>query len=186
MGLHDVDQLGSALQLGHAQHDLQRDLARFALGTGQDLAVVGTELHGAVHGHGHGGCGGAGCWSGQGTVAQSHAAVGIDRSKGRFTHRRKTGAAHDDHGQAFAENQFGDDGTKGQDFVGLLQDECGGAAPVEDDFHHHAAAGTRAAPAGQGQDLASDDFSAQRMVAVDDFAAGGLHTAPKTQGRVTK
>ena len=109
MGLHHIDQLGCALQLRHTQHDLQRDLAGFALGTGQDLAVAGAELHGSVHGHGR--CGGAGYWSGQGTVAQGHAAVRVDRGKGRFTHRRKTGAAHDDHGQAFAEHQFSNDGT---------------------------------------------------------------------------
>ena len=124
--------------------------------------------------------------AGRGTVAQSHAAVGVDRSEGRIAHRRKTGAAHDDHGQSFAEHQFSDDGTQGQNFVGLLQDERGRTAPVEDHFHHHAAAGARAAPAGQRQDLAGDDFSAERMVAIDDFAAGGLDTAPKTQGRVTE
>ena len=48
MGLHHVNQLSCSLQLGHTQHDLQCDLAGFALGPGQDLAVAGTELHGAV------------------------------------------------------------------------------------------------------------------------------------------
>ena len=109
MGLHHVDQLSCSLQLRHTEHHLQRDLARFALGTGQDLAVTGTELHGAVHGHG--GCCGLGCRGGQGRVAQGHAAVGVDRSKGRIAHRRKTGAADNDHGQAFAEHQFSNDGT---------------------------------------------------------------------------
>ena len=55
MGLHHINQLSCSLQLRHTEHHLQRDLARFALGTGQDLAVAGAELHGSVHGHGGGG-----------------------------------------------------------------------------------------------------------------------------------
>ncbi|MNQ90921.1 hypothetical protein D3C85_1062810 [compost metagenome] len=167
--LGDIDQTARTLQIGHAQDNLHGHLRRLAMPSIEQRAIVFGEFdRGAGDGVGHRiverlpGIVGQPFEQAQRCIFNPREGMSAQVGKGL--------RADAEHRQGAFENGLRHEHAQGQDLVGFGQHQCRRCMAVADQFHQHAAAGARAAPAGNRQHAPGDALAAQWMMTVDDFA----------------
>ncbi|MNQ95415.1 hypothetical protein D3C85_1109710 [compost metagenome] len=183
VGLGDIHQAVGTLQFGHAQDDLHGHLGGLAL-----LAVEQRPIEPGEFERGCARCAGqwrSGCPPGilRRLWEQFQGAV-LDSGEGLAAQGGEGLPADAQHRQGTLENDLGHQHAQGEDFIRFSQHQGSGCMAVADQLHQHTAAGARATATGNGQHPAGQVFTAEGVVAVDDFPAERVDPTPETQADV--